>query len=760
MAIGIIGIFAANAASLALPEIQRAFKLNLTSLLELAKWVGLLGTLLAVPMGYLGDRARRVTMYAIGGIVNSIGTLFIGLAPTKAVLYAARSTSTVGDLGPEAVGFSLIADYVPQEYRGQSFAFRAAGRSLGAIIAPITVGLLGQYYSWRLPFVIAGIAGAIVSVWFFRMPEPIRGYHERKAWGAGEDVARRQQEPPSWGEAFRAAWGVRTLRRYAFATPFEEVGTLGFALFFPFFLARTHGVDILQRGIFGAILAFFGLMGLTVGGPLVDRIIGRNPGRVVIISGVANAFNALSILGIIFAPNKWVVLLITAVFASLNSILAPARVAVISQVIPPRIRNLGLATLAYWSLPVFFIFPVIGSVASSHGYRAGLLVFVPFQLIAAVLVMTAGPYVEFDIRSATAAAMAAEEWRRAREEGRAKLLVLRSVDVHYDSVQVLFGVDLDIQEGELIALLGTNGAGKSTLLRAVSGTQEASGGAIVFDGRDITHVPPHEIAKHGIAQTPGGRGIFPGLTVAENLQLAGWLYGEDTKHKDEVEQIFGYFPILRERLGQTAGSLSGGEQQMLTLAQAFLARPKLLMIDELSLGLSPAIVEQLLGIVRAIHERGTTIIIVEQSVNVALTIAERAIFMEKGEVRFDGPTSDLLGRPDIMRAVFLKGGRSLSVGAGPTETVKIREEERANILEVRGLVKRYGGVAAVDGVGFVLREHETLGLIGPNGAGKTTVLEMISGFNPVDAGQVIYDGRDVTMMTPDERANYGLIRRF
>jgi branched-chain amino acid transport system ATP-binding protein len=356
--------------------------------------------------------------------------------------------------------------------------------------------------------------------------------------------------------------------------------------------------------------------------------------------------------------------------------------------------------------------------------------------------------------------MAAEEWRRAREEGRAKLLVLRGVDVHYESVQVLFGVDLDVQDGELIALLGTNGAGKSTLLRAISGTQEASGGAIVFDGRDITHVPPHEIAGYGVAQTPGGRGIFPGLTVRENLQLAGWLYGDDPRHAQEVEQVFGYFPILKVKLEQTAGSMSGGEQQMLTLAQAFLARPKLLMIDELSLGLSPAIVEQLLDIVRAIHARGTTIIIVEQSVNVALTIAQRAIFMEKGEIRFDGPTDELLGRPDIMRAVFLKGGKSLSLGATQTEFVRMRDEERVNILEVRGLVKRYGGVAAVNGVSFALREQESLGLIGPNGAGKTTVLEMISGFNPVDEGQVVYENRDITNLPPDERAKIGMIRRF
>ncbi|HVL33380.1 MAG TPA: MFS transporter [Actinomycetota bacterium] len=759
MGIGIVGVFGARAASLALPEIQQTFELNLGSIIELGKWVGLIGTLLSVPLGFFGDRARRVTLYAIGSLVSSVGVLFTGLAPGKGVLYAARSIDEVGATGPQAVGFSLIADYVPQEYRGQSYAFRAGGRALGAVLAPLFVGLLASMYSWRVPFIIVGVAGVLLSIWFFTMPEPIRGYHERKAWGADEEIARRQQEPPSWGEAFRAAWGVRTLRRYAYAAPFSSLATLGFGIFMPLYLARSHGVGIGGRGLIVAVAAFAQLIGLAIGGPLVDRIIGSNPGRVVMINGAAELVRALMYIPIALAPNIYIAVVLIVVVNIFESIVQPASVSVTSMVIPARLRNLGIATLDYWTLPVFFAFPVIAGIGSRYGFRATMLVFVPFAIIAAIIVITAGPYVEFDIRSATAAAMASEEWRRARESGRAKLLVLRDVDVHYESVQVLFGVDLDVQEGELIALLGTNGAGKSTLLRAISGIQEASGGAIVFDGRDITHVPPHEIARHGVAQTPGGRGIFPGLTVRENLQLAGWLYGEDATHKNDVEQIFTYFPVLKDKLHQVAGSMSGGEQQMLTLAQAFLARPKLLMIDELSLGLAPAIVEQLLGIVRAIHERGTTIIIVEQSVNVALTVAKRAVFMEKGEVRFDGPTDELLGRPDIMRAVFLKGGRTLSVGPSLGAPVAV-EGDRANILEVRGLLKKYGGVAAVKDVSFELRENEALGLIGPNGAGKTTVLEIISGFNPPDAGQVIYEGRDITQFEPDDRAKIGLIRRF
>ena len=224
-------------------------------------------------------------------------------------------------------------------------------------------------------------------------------------------------------------------------------------------------------------------------------------------------------------------------------------------------------------------------------------------------------------------------------------------------MRVLFGVDLDVAEGEIIALLGTNGAGKSTLLKAISGVAQADRGAVVFDGRDITHAPPEEIAPLGIAQVPGGQGVFPSLTVAENLRAAGWMLpqGRQSCAAPGSRRRSSCSPILRSALDDPAADLSGGQQQMLALAMAFLSEPKLLMIDELSLGLAPVVVEQLLDVVRRLRDRGTTIILVEQSVNVALTVADTAYFMEKGEIRFHGPTAELLERPDVLRSVFFQG---------------------------------------------------------------------------------------------------------
>jgi ABC-type branched-subunit amino acid transport system ATPase component/ABC-type branched-subunit amino acid transport system permease subunit len=344
------------------------------------------------------------------------------------------------------------------------------------------------------------------------------------------------------------------------------------------------------------------------------------------------------------------------------------------------------------------------------------------------------------------------------------LLRIRGLDLAYGPVQVLFGVDLDVREGEIIALLGTNGAGKSTVLRAISGLAPPRAGSIELDGVDITGVPAHRIAAMGITQVPGGRGIFPSLTVAENLRVAGWMFRRDASHVSEATaRVLETFPILGEKLDQPAATMSGGQQQMLTLGMAFISRPRLLMIDELSLGLAPVIVEQLLEVVEELRAQGTTIILVEQSVNVALTVAQTAYFMEKGEVKFHGPTSELLERPDVLRSVYLQGA-----GGGATTPARNGRRRKPTgadaspsvILETTGLSKSFSGVRAVDDVSFRLHDGEILGIIGPNGAGKTTVFDLISGFLVPDEGTVVFDGHEVTSLRPDERSLLGLARSF
>ena len=362
--------------------------------------------------------------------------------------------------------------------------------------------------------------------------------------------------------------------------------------------------------------------------------------------------------------------------------------------------------------------------------------------------------------------LAASSARSADSNGRGPLLVCEGVEVAYGSVQVLFGVDMEVERNEIIALLGTNGAGKSTLLKAVSGLIKPIGGRIWFDGQDITGIDATKAARLGIVQVPGGKAIFPTLTVAEHFKAGTWMFTDEdpAEVQRRVEAVLDAFPRLRERWDQMAGNLSGGEQQQLAVGMAFVAKPKLLVIDELSLGLAPTIVELLLDMVRAIHAEGCTIILVEQSINVALSVAKRAYFMEKGEVRFSGPTAELLERGDILRAVFLQGADAVDEKQGkrstPAQPKREVPADAPSVLELHGLTRRFGGIRAVDDVTFSLRQNEILGLIGPNGAGKTTIFDLISGHTPLDAGRLVFRGRDVTDLSASKRAALGLGRSF
>ena len=241
------------------------------------------------------------------------------------------------------------------------------------------------------------------------------------------------------------------------------------------------------------------------------------------------------------------------------------------------------------------------------------------------------------------------------------MLRLDGVHAFYGPVHVLFGIDLEVGDGEVVALLGTNGAGKTTILRVISGLLKPAEGDVIWNDESLVGLRPAEVLKRGIVQMPGGRGVFPGMTVQENLEIAGFLYGRDkAKRKEMIERVFDYFPVLAERRKQVAGSMSGGQQQQLTLAKSFVINPALLLIDELSLGLAPKIVEDLLEIIRRFNQEGVAVIIVEQHVDLAIDASSRAYFIERGVIRFSGPSDDLRGRDDLLRSVFLAGAGAQS----------------------------------------------------------------------------------------------------
>ena len=237
--------------------------------------------------------------------------------------------------------------------------------------------------------------------------------------------------------------------------------------------------------------------------------------------------------------------------------------------------------------------------------------------------------------------------------GGENLLTVDGVSFSYGQVQVLFDVSAHVAEGEALALLGTNGAGKSTLLRVITGLGRPSSGRVLLGSEDITGTPAERMVHRGIVLVSGGKAVFPDMTVEENLRVQALTIADRARAKAARDRVYDTFPRIRERLHQKAGSMSGGEQQQLALAKAVMLAPRLLCIDELSLGLAPVVVQELLAVVRLIHSQGVAVVLVEQSLNIAAELCGRALFMEKGAVRFEGSPSELMERDDIARAVFL-----------------------------------------------------------------------------------------------------------
>ena len=756
-----------------LPNIRDEFGLSTQGILTVVAF-GFVGALiLALPIGYWADRFNRVVIIVIAGILLFTFTILTAIAVTVVMLAIARAGSELGRGFNDPVHNSLIPDYYDVGVRPRVYAVHRSANSVGQALGPLIGGVMAFYLGWRAPFFFFAIPIGIFVILALRLRDPVRGAHERRRMGASEEAIGTEESPPSWAESWRIVWQVRTLRRIFAALPFLALSIVGLLTLGSLFYEEIFGLNEVQRGVVAAFAEPAQIVGFIIGIPIATRLMARDPG--LVLKFLAGVTGLVAVAWLVFsqAPNLPVAIGSNIVISGALGLLAPGIYSVLSLAVPPKVRAFGFAIAAIWIIPGLLVLPIIGGVADAYGIRTALLLAAPVFVVGGLILASAGSQVAGDIRRVWTAAAAQSEAAYDRAHGRAKQLLVRGVDVHYDSVQVLFGVDFEVDEGEIVALLGTNGAGKSTLLRAISGLVEATGGAIIFDGRDMTHTPPDEIAARGVTQVPGGQGVFPSLTVAENLRLAGWMQRrEQDEVREATERVMGYFPVLRDRFHEPAGNLSGGQQQMLTLGMAFIGRPRLLMIDELSLGLAPTVIAQLLDIVKAMRDQGITIILVEQSVNLALTLADEAYFMEKGEIRFHGPTAELLERPDVLRSVFLEGAATATSarpapnggGGGATAAPVSGDGQRKTSLEVHDVSKRFGGVTALNDVSFSVRRSEILGFIGPNGAGKTTLFDVVCGFLPADNGAIHLEtdrGRyDLTRKSAQARAQLGLGRSF
>jgi len=351
---------------------------------------------------------------------------------------------------------------------------------------------------------------------------------------------------------------------------------------------------------------------------------------------------------------------------------------------------------------------------------------------------------------------------RARFSDRA-LLEVTDLEVSYAGVRALRGLSLTVSSGAIVAVLGSNGAGKTTLLRAISGTLPLQrgtidGGSITLEGTSLVGRDPARIVHAGVVQVPEGRRIFGELTVAENLRAGAWGRTERAGRAEAYARVYELFPRLMERRAQRAALLSGGEQQMLAIGRALMAEPRLLLLDEPSLGLAPQLVEQIAETVQTINRQGTAVVLVEQNAAMALEIAHRATVLEVGEVAVEGSAAEL-ARSDDVRERYLGLGRARDIGE-VTAVTPVTGRREARPLTVEDVSVTFGGLAALDAVSLTVEPGSTHAVIGPNGAGKSTLLNVLTGVYSASGGRVRYGDATLTGLRPPRIAALGISRTF
>ncbi len=644
------------------PEIRATFGVSNGTIIFISTASAAFFVLGAVPMGWLTDRVKRVPLVGVSSIFFGFFVFLSGLAVSAFMLFWTRFFTGIAKANTIPVHQSLIADNYPIGVRARMSAINnMVGHGLG-LASPVLVGgiavWVGGAAGWRWAWIILGIPVSIVAVAAFFMKEPPRGQFE-KLDVLGELVEEEQPAPISMEAAFERLKRIRTIR-----TVLVAFCALGFGLFSQGSMASLYleeTIDVqspLRRGVILSISGIAALPFLPILGSYFDRVYRQNPAKALSLVGMLILPSAL-FMPLRFSTTNEVLFILFDVPSAVLTTCAFAMVGpVLQAVIPYRLRGMGTA---YSTMYIFFVGGFLGGLLSGFltdivGIRGTvILVGIPSAVIGGVLLMNGARFIRHDLSLVVEELLEEQEEYHKRHEGaEVPVLQLANIDFSYGPVQVLFGVNLEVRKGETLALLGTNGAGKSTVLRVVSGLAIPERGVVRLNGQNITYVAPEARARQlRIMQLPGGKGTFPSLTVKQNLAISARLATKARAEQAErVDRVLELFPDLAEKRGQVASSLSGGQQQMLALARVLIHDPEILLIDELSLGLAPVVVQRLLELVEQLKARGQTMIIVEQSLNVALAIADRAIFLEKGEVRFEGSAADLLERDDLARAVF------------------------------------------------------------------------------------------------------------
>jgi ABC-type branched-subunit amino acid transport system ATPase component/sugar phosphate permease len=617
---------------------------------------------------YAQKQTRRATIAIVTAFAWAVVTLFTGLVTSLLGLIVVLVLNGISGASVHAVHRPLLFDTYPPEVRVRLTSAYSMANNVGNIVAPLLVALLTAVllFTWRGVFIMLAFISLAMAAFALRLRDPGFG-----RWDTGEvrkavrdersddDVLLEDDMALGFFEIVRRLLLIPTVRRILAANVVFGMFLVPLQTFLFFFFEERWGMGPGARGLLFATFPLVAIPALAMVGPRGDALFRQDPGRLLRLAALAQAAAVVLVVFGVTVPVFGLMAVLLGLAVASFGLLNPLLGVVLLSVVPPRMRPhaTALIGIAIAAVGGFAGLILLSGIDSRFGLSWAIASLALPGLIATLILRSSAKLVAGDLDHFIDGIVEEEKVRELTAAGKKlPMLACRGVDFSYGQLQVLFDVSFAVDDGEMVALLGTNGAGKSTLLRVISGLGLPSKGSVRFRGTDITYVDAERRLQLGITQVPGGRAIFRSLTVVENMKLFAYTYGRDKAAIDRgIDATLEAFPRLAERRNVAAGTLSGGEQQMLGLGKAFILRPKLLLIDELSLGLAPKIVSELLEMVRRINTDGTAVVLVEQSVNVALSLVDHAYFMEKGEIRFDGKAQDLLKRTDLLRSVFLKG---------------------------------------------------------------------------------------------------------
>jgi ABC-type branched-subunit amino acid transport system ATPase component/predicted MFS family arabinose efflux permease len=645
------------------PDVQRSFHLNLAELGAVTFVTAVAQIAWGLPVAVAGDRGSRKVVTAVTLLVFAVAIPFMALSPNVWYFVVFSLIAAVAFGTSDTVMNSYLADAYPTEARARVFALRnisdPLAQTVGVGVMTFVAATTG---SWRWSLLV-GLAAIPVAVMLFGVREPAKGQNESHhiLTSSGMDISGQQAAAPKvlFSSAVTRIMRIRSLYYELVAVAILGFAGTGIPLFGSIYYQRVWHQGTGERGHIYVIIGLSAFVGIPMAWLLGDRLFRRAPQLPLkLAAGCITVFGALFTLSL-YMPSLWLVVLFQFLANVAVAPLAISLFQTLAATAPPEMRSITFALFGVYGL-VFGGFAgavVLGAFADAAGVTAALTVIAPVCAAGGVLLYLGSRHVRRDITLVIEDVLERyAEGKRRQAGGAIPALQVHNLDFFYGSNQVLFDVNIEVAEGDIVALLGTNGAGKSTLLRAVAGLEHPHRGVIRIFGVNCTYLEPEQIIRERVALLAGGKMTFPGLTVRDNLRVGEYSIRRDgARARAAMAAALDLFPELAARINQPAGTLSGGEQQMLALARVMMTRPRLLMIDELSLGLAPKTVDQLMDIVRRVNAEGTTVILVEQSVNRAMSLAGHGFFLERGVVRFDGPTSDLLERDDLLRPVFLAG---------------------------------------------------------------------------------------------------------